>query len=168
MAGTSVYRPFCFVINPIGSFLPETGTAHENALSNRRNRAVFQHHDGNRNSCDAAGPPTYSSRALCLPILCVLSAARNVSVNAGIRERELTHETSFVGQYCGLLVPIDHPDRQCKRLSRRGSIGRRCRAYDPPYLSRYFWRLCWWMVRAPPLHKMASRASKRQPYSICR
>src|SRR4051794_38651253 len=56
--------------------------------------------------------------------------------------RERTHETSFVGQYCGLLVPIDHPDRQCKRLSRRGSIGRRCRAYDPPYLSRYFWRLC--------------------------
>ena len=98
---------------------------------------------------------------------CAYSAARNVSFNAGIKG-EGTYETSFVGQYCGLLVPIDRPDRQCKRLSRRCSIGRRCRAYDPPYLSRYFWRLCWWMVRAPPLRKMASRASKRQPYSICR
>jgi len=66
-----------------------------------------------------------------------------------------SHETSVVGQYCDLLLPTDGPDRQCKRLSRRRSIGRRCRAYDPPYLSRDLWWLCWWMVRAPPL--MASR-----------
>jgi cyanate permease len=63
----------------------------------------------------------------------------------------------------GLLLPIDCPERHCKRLSRRRSIGRRCRAYDAPYLSRNLWWLCWWIVRAPPLRKMASRASRRQP-----
>src|ERR1700745_409703 len=72
-------------------------------------------------------------------------------------------EASLVGEYCDLLLPIDRPERHCKRLSRRRSIGRRCRAYDAPYLSWHIWWLCWWIVRAPPLREMASRASKRQP-----
>jgi hypothetical protein len=35
-------------LHDLNFLVPETGAAHENALPDRPNRAVFQHHDGNR------------------------------------------------------------------------------------------------------------------------